>query len=84
MVAETRVRDIDGRLRDIEDRRGLMIASVTGTVVQHAGTGVRRQDRPKTVASIRRIAVPELAAEVLRRRLVGPGPEDRARSPILE
>jgi integrase len=54
---------------DIEDGATGMIASVTGTVVQRKGSGAVRQPRPKTDASIRRIAVPEFAADVLRRRI---------------
>jgi len=46
-----------------------MIASVNGTVVQRKGTGAERQPRPKTDASIRRIPVPEFAADVLWRRI---------------
>lgn len=48
-----------------------MVATVTGTVVQSKGQGVVRQERPKSEASIRWIAVPEFAAEVLRRRIHG-------------
>jgi integrase len=54
---------------DIDDRTTGMIASVTGTVVQRKGRGAERQPRPKTDASIRRIPVPEFAADVLRRRI---------------
>lgn len=56
---------------DIEDTPAGMLASVTGTVVQHKGSGTVRQARPKSDASIRRIPVPEFAAAVLRRRLTG-------------
>ena len=54
---------------DIEDTPAGMIASVNGTVVHRRGKGAVRQPRPKTDASIRRIPVPEFAAEVLRRRI---------------
>ncbi|MGI8627730.1 MAG: tyrosine-type recombinase/integrase [Geodermatophilaceae bacterium] len=54
---------------DVEDLPVGMIASVNGTVVQHKGNGAERQDRPKTAASVRRIPVPEFAADVLRRRI---------------
>ncbi len=54
---------------DIEDRSTGMIASVNGTVVQRKGSGAERQARPKTDASIRRIPVPEFAADVLRHRI---------------
>lgn len=56
---------------DIDDLPSGMIASVNGTVVQRKGSGAERQGRPKTDASIRRIPVPEFAAEVLRRRIAG-------------
>jgi len=58
---------------DIEDLSTGMIASVTGTVVQRKGSGAVRQPRPKTDASIRRIAVPEFGAVVLRRRIADMG-----------
>lgn len=66
------------RPRDFTDGPIGMIAHVTGTVVQRQGSGAVRQDQPKTDASIRRIAVPEFAAQVLRRRLalLGPGQRD--------
>lgn len=54
---------------DIADLPTGMIASVNGTVVQRKGSGVERQPRPKTDASVRRIPVPEFAAVVLRRRI---------------
>lgn len=60
---------------DVEDRSTGMVVAVTGTVVQHKGTGAVRQGRPKSDASIRRIPVPEFAAAVLRRRLDGVPPE---------
>lgn len=60
---------------DIENLPTGMIASVTGTIVQRKGSGAERQPRPKTDASIRRIPVPEFAAEVLRRR-IGDMPTD--------
>jgi integrase len=56
---------------DIDDRPTGMVVAVTGTVVQRKGKGAIRQDRPKSVASIRWISVPEFAAEVLRRRAAG-------------
>ena len=57
-----------------------MIAHVTGTVVQPKGLGAIRKHRPKTDASIRRIAVPEFAATVLRRRLETLGRPDVRRT----
>ena len=65
---------------DIEDLPAGMIASVNGTVIQRKGSGAERQPRPKTDASVRRIAVPEFAAVVLRRRLGAPGDADRERT----
>ncbi len=56
---------------DVEDLPSGMIASVSGTVVQRKGSGAVRQGRPKTDASIRRIPVPDFAADVLRRRIAG-------------
>lgn len=56
---------------DIDDRPTGMVVAVTGTVVQHKGSGAIRQERPKSEASIRRILVPEFAAVVLRRRFAG-------------
>lgn len=57
------------RICDVADSPTGMLIHVRGTVVQHKGKGVHRQERPKTDASIRRVMVPEFAAEVLRRRL---------------
>jgi integrase len=54
---------------DIEDLSTGMVASVNGTVVQRKGSGAERQHRPKTDASVRRLPVPEFAADVLRRRI---------------
>jgi integrase len=58
---------------DVEDSPTGMVIAVTGTVVQRKGTGAVRQERPKSEASIRWIPVPEFAAVVLRRRLLGIG-----------
>lgn len=54
---------------DIEDGRRGMVAHVRGTVVYRKATGTSRQPHPKTDASIRSIAVPEFAADVIRVRL---------------
>lgn len=54
---------------DVEDGPRGMTLHIRGTVVLRTGEGAVRQDHPKTEHSIRRIAVPEFAAEVLRRRL---------------
>jgi integrase len=68
------------RSRDITDGPNGMVAYVNGTVVQGKGSGAVRQDHPKTDASIRWIPVPNFAAEVLRRRLSGWGPDQRDRT----
>ncbi len=60
---------------DIEDGPSGMIVTVRGTVVLRTGSGAVRQDHPKTEHSIRRIAVPEFAAVVLRARVAGRGPD---------
>lgn len=61
---------------DVEDVPAGMIVSVNGTVVQRKGRAAERQDRPKTDASVRRIPVPEFAADVLRRRILAlPDPQ---------
>lgn len=54
---------------DISDTAHGMVAHVRGTVVRRQGMRDFRQDQPKTNASHRSIAVPEFAAEVLRRRI---------------
>ena len=56
---------------DVDDRPTGMVVAVTGTVVQRKGEGAVRQKRPKSEASIRCIPIPEFAAVVLRRRIVG-------------
>jgi integrase len=64
---------------DIADSQKGMVIAVRGTVVLRTGHGADRQNHPKTEHSIRRIAVPEFAATVLRARLamVGPGDAER-------
>lgn len=57
------------RICDVSDGPEGMVLSVNGTVVHRKGVGTLRQDRPKTDASIRRIAVPPFAAAVIRARL---------------
>ncbi|MFC0196782.1 tyrosine-type recombinase/integrase [Microbacterium arthrosphaerae] len=57
------------RVCDVEDGPSCMTISVTGTVVLRTGSGAVRQDHSKTELSIRRIAVPDFAAAVLRERL---------------
>ena len=65
---------------DITDGPHGMLAHVCGTVVQRKGAGAVRQEHPKTEASIRRVPVPEFAAEVLRRRLGALGDAGRDRT----
>lgn len=54
---------------DITDAPQGMVAHVRGTVVRRQGTRDFRQDQAKTDASRRSIAVPDLAAQVRRRRI---------------
>jgi integrase len=60
---------------DITDSPKGMVVAVRGTVVLRTGQGAVRQSHPKTEHSVRRIAVPEFAAVVLRARLAMVGPE---------
>jgi len=64
---------------DIADTQKGMVIAVRGTVVLRTGHGAVRQNHPKTEHSVRRIAVPEFAAAVLRARLamVGSGDAER-------
>lgn len=57
------------RMCDVEDGAAGMTISVSGTVVLRTGSGAVRQDHPKTEHSIRRIAVPDFAAAVIRARI---------------
>ncbi|WP_166784921.1 MULTISPECIES: tyrosine-type recombinase/integrase [unclassified Cryobacterium] len=50
--------------------------NISGTLVVHNGTGVHRQEHPKTHESNRVIAVPQFAADVIRQRLALLDPED--------
>ncbi|WP_166789173.1 site-specific integrase [Cryobacterium sp. TmT2-59] len=50
--------------------------NIGGTLVVHNGTGVHRQEHPKTHESNRVIAVPQFAADVIRQRLALLDPED--------
>jgi integrase len=63
------------RPRDITTSGGRMVVHVNGTVVQRKGVGAIRQDHPKTDASVRQVAIPGFAADVLRRRLDERGTE---------
>ncbi|WP_298458147.1 tyrosine recombinase XerC [uncultured Cellulomonas sp.] len=58
---------------DVTETTAGMVIHVQGTVVRRTGVADFRQDHPKTDASNRRVAVPEFAAEVLRRRLATMG-----------
>ncbi|MGW6129707.1 site-specific integrase [Cellulomonas sp. NPDC055163] len=62
---------------DVTETPSGMVIHVRGTVVRQAGLADFRQDHPKTHASSRRLAVPEFAAEVLRRRIATMGPDQR-------
>ncbi len=65
---------------DVEIGRKGMVVSVRGTVVLRTGEAAFRQDHPKTEHSVRRIAVPEFAAEVLNSRLADMTDADRERT----
>ena len=65
---------------DIADSQKGMVIAVRGTVVLRTGHGAVRQNHPKTEHSVRRIAVPEFAAAVLRARLATAGPGDAERT----
>jgi integrase len=68
------------RPRDIRDGPQGMVIEVTGTVVLKTGHGAVRQSHPKTEHSVRRIALPEFAATVLRARLDAMGQNDTERT----
>jgi len=65
---------------DIADTQKGMVIAVRGTVVLRTGHGAVRQNHPKTENSVRRIAVPEFAAAVLRARLAMVGSDDAERT----
>ena len=65
---------------DIADTQKGMVIAVRGTVVLRTGHGAVRQNHPKTEHSVRRIAVPEFAAAVLRVRLAMVGSDDAERT----
>jgi integrase len=54
---------------DVVETKLGMVVHVRGTVVRRQGMADFRQDQPKTDAPNRSIAVPEFAAQVLRRRI---------------
>ena len=68
------------RVCDVEDSAAGMTLSVSGTVVLRTGSGAVRQDHPKTEHSIRRIAVPDFAASVIRARLAAIPSHDTQRT----
>lgn len=65
---------------DIADSPKGMVNAVRGTVVLRTGYGAVRQNHSETEHSIRRIAVPEFAAAVLRAHLEMLVPEDAERT----
>jgi integrase len=65
---------------DVEDGPHGMVVHVQGTVVQRKGRAAFRQLHPKSAASVRRIAVPDFAAMVLRRRLATVPSTERERT----
>lgn len=54
---------------DVDMTANPPIVHICGTVVVRKGKGVYRQDAPKTDKSNRTVAIPQFAAEVIRRRL---------------
>ena len=60
---------------DVTETKHGMVIEVCGTLVYEQGKGTFRQDHPKTDASHRRIPVADFAADVIRRRLAGMGPD---------
>lgn len=60
---------------DVSETTQGLVVHVQGTVVRRTGRSDFRQDQPKTDASNRHIAVPDFAAEVIRRRLAQMTPE---------
>ena len=66
----------------VDLQKGMVIA-VRGTVVLRTGHGAVRQNHPKTEHSVRRIAVPEFAAAVLRARLAEGGLSRSLQHPVL-
>jgi integrase len=65
---------------DVRDGPQGMVIEVTGTVVLKTGHGAVRQPHPKTEHSVRRIALPDFAATVLRARLATIGSNDAHRT----
>ncbi|WP_225754852.1 tyrosine-type recombinase/integrase [Actinotalea sp. Marseille-Q4924] len=60
---------------DVTDTAEGMTVHVRGTVVRRTGRADSRQDHAKTDASTRQLAVPDFAAQVLRRRIGQTGPD---------
>jgi integrase len=65
---------------DVRDGPKGMVVEVTGTVILKTGQGAIRQPHPKTEHSVRRIALPEFSAIVLRERLAKMGPHEALRT----
>ena len=65
---------------DVTDTAEGMTVYVRGTVVRRTGHADSRQDHGKTDASTRQLAVPDFAAQVLRRRVGQMGPEQAQRT----
>ncbi|MCZ4077851.1 tyrosine-type recombinase/integrase [Rhodococcus sp. H36-A4] len=66
-----RWQDIDGL-----DGDGPVAVTISGTLVELAGTGVFRQDHPKTKSGHRTVTIPSFSADALRQRDRGiPSPE---------
>lgn len=65
---------------DVAEVDGRMLLHVRGTVILRTGEGAVRQDHPKTEHSVRRVAVPEFAAAVIRQRMTVMGSTDPSRT----
>ena len=65
---------------DVAEVGGRMVLHVRGTVVLRTGEGAVRQDHPKTEHSVRRVAVPEFAAAVIRQRMAAMGSTEDERT----
>ncbi|WP_345380386.1 hypothetical protein [Demequina sediminis] len=57
------------RRRDVDVTSTTRSIRIAGTIVSLHGEPTKRQDHPKTVKSVRTVAIPSLTAEAVRRRL---------------
>jgi integrase len=63
---------------DLGEEQRKPTATISGTVIWITGQGLVRQDHPKTASGWRTIALPDFAADILRRYIAEhrPGPDD--------